>query len=227
MPLDFNWSNVYQLPFGKGEKWLTHGLLSRVLGNWGLNNSFIIRSGQAFNPSWGGTSGTVCASAATTSGCLPQSIAGVAPLSTDPANLSDAAGSITGYSRPSILPGCNPKVSNPTQAEWYNPACFVSPASLSAGPGYGFGDSPIGFLRTMRWVNMDVALVKEIFISESKKLEFRAEAFNVFNHMILGEPGVSIAPSFSGGAVSYGTAGSITSIANTPRELQLAMKFFF
>ncbi len=216
IPLDLNWSTVYQLPFGRGEKWLSHGLLSRVLGNWGINYSFIGRSGQAFNPSWGGAGSGV-----------PASIAGVAPLSTDPANLSDAAGSITGYSRPSVLPGCNPKVSNPSVSEWYNPACFVSPSSLSVGPGYGFGDTPIGFLRTMRWINVDVSLVKAIPITETKRLEFRAEAFNVFNHMILGEPGVSIAPSYSGGVVSYGSAGAISSIANTPRELQLAMKFFF
>jgi hypothetical protein len=42
-----------------------------------------------------------------------------------------------------------------------------------------------------------------------------------------GNPGTSITPSFSGGAVSYGTAGVISSIANTPRGLQLAMKFSF
>jgi hypothetical protein len=225
-PLVFNWSAVYQLPFGKGMHWMNHGgLVSRVLGNWEMNYSFLMRSGQAFNPSWGGAS-NICASA-TATGCVPASIAGAAPTSTDPANLSDAAGSITGYSRPSVLPGCNPKLSNPTVSAWYNPACFVSPASLSVGPGYGFGDTPLGFLRSMRWVNLDFALVKNMPISESKSLQFRAEAFNLANHMVLGVPGTSIAPSFSGGNISYGSAGVITSIANTPRELQLAMKFLF
>ncbi len=122
-------------------------------------------------------------------GCVPATIAGVAPTSTDPANLSDAAGSITGYSRPSVLPGCNPKVSNPTVSQWYNPSCFVSPASLAVGPGYGFGDTPLGFLRSMRWINVDVALVKNIPFGETKKLQFRAEAFNLVNHMVLGVPG--------------------------------------
>jgi hypothetical protein len=95
------------------------------------------------------------------------------------------------------------------------------------GPGYGFGDSPIGNLRSMRRINVDVALVKDILIGESKRLQFRAEAFNVFNHMALGVPGTSIAPSFSNGTVSYGSAGVIGSIANIPRELQLALKFMF
>jgi len=225
VPLVFNWSTVYQLPFGHGKHFLKHGVLAKVLGNWETNYSFIARSGQAFNPSWGGAS-NICASP-TATGCVPTTIAGLAPLSTDPANLSDAAGSITGYSRPSILPGCQIKPAQQTLTEWYNPACFVSPASPSVGPGYGFGDTPVGFLRSMRWINVDVALVKDIQITETKRLQFRAEAFNVGNHMVLGSPGNSIAPSYSGGAVAYGSAGVISSIANTPRELQLAMKFMF
>ncbi len=227
VPNVFTWTTVYQLPFGRGQHWLKSGIISRVLGNWETNYSFIARNGQVFNPSWGGAS-NICASP-TATGCVPTTIAGVAPTSTDPANLSNAAGSITGYARPSVMPGCNPRVSNPTVTLWYNPACFVSPASLAVGPGYGFGDTPLGFLTSMRWINVDVALVKNILITESKSLQFRAEAFNVGNHMILGVPGTSIAPSYSSaaGAVSYGSAGVVSSIANTPRELQLALKFLF
>lgn len=225
VPKVFTFSAVYQLPFGKGQHWLKQGVLSRVLGNWETNYAFLARSGQAFNPGWGGAS-NICASASAT-GCVPVSIAGVAPTSTDPANLSNAGGSITGYSRPSLLPGCDPVPSNRTVSNWYNPACFVSPASLSVGPGYGFGTAPIGGMRSMRWVNLDVVLAKDIPITESKRLQFRAEAFNVFNHMVLGVPGNSIAPSYSNGALSYGNAGVVSSISNIPRQLQLALKFMF
>ena len=83
------------------------------------------------------------------------------------------------------MPG---EAGEPTVTEYYNPACFVSPSSLAVGPGYGFGDVYAGSLRTMRWVNADVALVKNVRISESKQIQIRAEAFNVFNHMVLGEP---------------------------------------
>jgi hypothetical protein len=225
VPIVFNWSVVYQLPFGHGKKLLNHGIVSRVLGNWETNFSFLAREGNAFNPSWGGAS-NICASPSAT-GCVPTTIAGLAPLSTDPANLSDAAGSITGYARPSVLPNCQLRVQNQSVSSWYNPACFVSPSSPAVGPGYGFGDTPIGFLRTMRWVNVDVSLVKDIAIGETKRLQFRAEAFNLANHMVLGAPGTSITPAYSGGNVTYGSAGVISSIANTPRELQLAMKFLF
>jgi hypothetical protein len=79
----------------------------------------------------------------------------------------------------------------------------------------------------MRFINADVALIKNIVVHEKMTLQFRAEAFNVFNHVVLGVPGTSIAPSFSNGTISYGSAGVISSIASTPRELQLALKFAF
>lgn len=224
IPKVFNFSAVYQLPFGHGKRWLTHGPLSWALGNWETNYSFLARSGQDFNPSWGGVSNEC--NATVTTNCVPASIGGVAPTSTDPANLSNAAGSITGYARPSSVAGCN-LYANQSESQWYNPTCFVSPSSLEVGPGYGFGNSPIGNLRSMRWINMDFALAKDIPITETKTLQFRAEAFNVFNHMVLGVPGNSIAPSFSNGTISYGSAGVVSSIANTPRELQLALKFLF
>jgi hypothetical protein len=233
IPKLFNWSAFYEFPFGHGKRYLTHGPLAWIAGNWAMHTSLLARSGQAFDPSWGGAS-NVCTATVTT-GCVPLSIAGVAPLSTDPANLSNAGGSITGYSRPSLLSGCQ-LTANQTVSQWFNPACFVSPSSPLVGPGYGFGNAPIGDLRTMRFINMDVSLTKNFRITETKILQFRAEGFNVFNHMVLGVPGntngtsaPSIAPSFSSatGAVSYGTAAVVQAIANTPRQLQLAMKFSF
>jgi hypothetical protein len=225
IPRILNWSAVYQLPFGFHKAHLNHGILAHALGNWETNFSFLARSGQAFNPTWGGAS-TTCTTTTTTN-CVPATIGGVAPTGTDPANLSNAGGSITGYSRPSIMPGCNPKLDSPTVSQWYNPACFVSPASLAVGPGYGFGNAAIGGLRSMRWINVDFALAKNFSITEKKQIQFRAEAFNMFNHMVLGVPGTSISPSVSNGTVSYGSAGVISSIANTPRQLQLALKFSF
>ena len=228
VPLLFNWSSVYELPFGRGKRWLRSGPLSWIAGNWETNYSFLIRSGQPYNPTWGGAS-SICASA-TATGCVPFSIAGVSPNSNDPANLSNAAGSITGYSRPSIVPGCN-LTANQSKNQWFNPACFVSPSSLQVGPGYGFGDSGIGILRSQRYWNVDFALAKNIPIGENKRIQVRAEAFNVFNHMVLATPGPSgapsIAPTFTAGAVSYGTADVVSNIANTPRQLQFAARFIF
>jgi hypothetical protein len=42
-------SGLYELPFGQGKQYLTHGLASYVLGNWQLNTVAQIRSGQPYN----------------------------------------------------------------------------------------------------------------------------------------------------------------------------------
>jgi len=225
-PQEFNASGVYNLPFGKGEQWLTSGPASWFLGNWTTNFSFFIRSGQAFDPTWGGAS-SEC-SATTTTNCVPQSIGGLATTSSDPASLSVPGSSYTGYSRPSVLSGCS-LTGGRSESQWYNPACFVSPASSLVGSGYGFGDAGVGLMRTQGFNDLDFSLIKNIPIRESKSLQLRFESFNVYNHVVWSEPGASISPSFSSstGAVSYGSAGVISSIASTPRELQMAAKFTF
>lgn len=44
----FVWSSTYDLPWGKGRKWLTSGLLSQVLGGWTLGSISVIQSGGPF-----------------------------------------------------------------------------------------------------------------------------------------------------------------------------------
>jgi outer membrane receptor protein involved in Fe transport len=225
-PQEFNVSGVYNLPFGKGQQWLTSGPMAWVLGNWDADFSFLMRTGQAFNPSWGGAS-NIC-SATVTANCVPVSIGGLASTSSDPAGLSVPGSSYTGYSRPSLLPGCN-VTGGQSETQWFNPGCFVSPASPLVGPGYGFGNAAVGGLRTQDFNQMDFSLIKNFPIRESTSLQLRFEGFNVFNHVVWGEPGASISPGFSSstGAISNGSAGVISSIASTPRELQLAAKFSF
>jgi hypothetical protein len=59
---------------------------------------------------------------------------------------------------------------------WYNPAAFAAPQGLT------FGNSGRNVLRNPRRTNFDMALFKHFAIKESFAFEFRAEAFNVFNH---------------------------------------------
>ena len=55
-------------------------------------------------------------------------------------------------------------------------------------------------------------------IREGMRLQFRLESFNTFNH-----------PHFAGpnGNVGASDFGFISSTVNSPRELQLALKFYF
>lgn len=49
IPHFFSWYTVYELPFGKGKRYLSTGLSSWVLGNWQINNILQWRSGVPFN----------------------------------------------------------------------------------------------------------------------------------------------------------------------------------
>ncbi|MGA7928168.1 MAG: carboxypeptidase regulatory-like domain-containing protein [Candidatus Sulfotelmatobacter sp.] len=59
---------------------------------------------------------------------------------------------------------------------FYNENAFAVPVGLT------FGDSGRNILNNPRRTNFDMALFKHIPIHESVAFEFRAEAFNVFNH---------------------------------------------
>lgn len=81
-PQDVTLSTDYELPFGHGKRYLTHGPLAWVLGNWESNLFFIGRSGQKFQLTNGGG---------------------------DPAGLSGSGGigrtSVSGDDWPDVLPG--------------------------------------------------------------------------------------------------------------------------
>jgi hypothetical protein len=68
--------------------------------------------------------------------------------------------------------------------------------------------------------NYDMALLKSTAITESTKLQFRAEAFNVFNHTQFKNPNGLVNNLVVGGF------GYVTS-AQDPRIMQVALKFLF
>ena len=54
IPHFLSMSGVWDLPFGRGKRYLSHGIGSQVLGNWQLNGIVQLRSGQPYNLSVGG-----------------------------------------------------------------------------------------------------------------------------------------------------------------------------
>ncbi len=100
--------------------------------------------------------------------------------------------------------------------EWFNTAAFSEPVNSN-------GNSPRNFLRGPKFVNLDSALIKSFAmpfgpLRETQKIDFRFEAFNLFNHPNLNQPGNSLGE----GALF----GQITS-AQPPRVLQVALKYIF
>ena len=68
--------------------------------------------------------------------------------------------------------------------------------------------------------NYDMALLKNVRLTESKSLQFRLEGFNIFNHAQF------FGPQFVDGNISSSNFGQVVS-ANSPRLVQLGAKFLF
>ena len=68
------------------------------------------------------------------------------------------------------------KLDNPTVDLWFNPADFVAP------PPNTYGDSGRGILYAPGHINFDTSLSKRFTVTGRTNLEFRWDAFNLFNH---------------------------------------------
>jgi hypothetical protein len=139
----------------------------------------------------------------------------------------DMAGSGTSP-RPNYVAGCNPysgtyngqQVGGPNL--WYNPSCY----SLEA-PGT-LGNLGRDTIRGPHFVDTDLALLKDTRIrrlSETFDVQFRAEFFNIFNHANYALPANTLFSNSAGGRLP--TAGFISSIVGTPRQIQFALKLVF
>ena len=83
-----------------------------------------------------------------------------------------------------------------------------------------FGDSRRRFFYGPGMFNTDLALLRSFELSESKALQFRLEAFNVFNHTQF------FGPAAVNGDFSSTLFGQVVKAA-PPRLMQVALKFTF
>lgn len=105
-----------------------------------------------------------------------------------------------------------------TPDRWYDPCAFTVPAlgfygtlgrNTLVGPGI---------------TTFDLSLVKGFRLHERANLQFRAEAFNIFNHANFGLP-ASVPLASNGSAVA--TAGRMTDTVTSARQIQFALKLTF
>jgi hypothetical protein len=127
--------------------------------------------------------------------------------------------------RPMIVPGVNPQTTGGYnhrlggtaygQSQGYlNPAAFALPLSFQLGNAPRSWDK----IRGPLLFDDNASVIKQFPIHEQIGFEFRAEAFNVFNMVEFGLPNAQYNSS---------TFGQITTQANLPRNLQLALKLHF
>jgi hypothetical protein len=94
---------------------------------------------------------------------------------------------------------------------------------LSVPPSYVLGNASrmLPNTRLPGTNNASLSVFKDFSLNkmrEGSHLEFRAEAFNALNHPVFGGVGTTF---------NTGSFGSVTSQANKPREVQLALKLLF
>ncbi len=119
---------------------------------------------------------------------------------------------------------------------------FIQPVSPSGV--VHFGSLGRNVLIGPRFINTDFSIVKNTKLSESMRVQFRAEFFDIFNHPNFGQPGgqagapsrlqcVLNCTSTSVGSPNFGTSGQLldtrfpTGDSGSSRQVQFALKFLF
>lgn len=124
------------------------------------------------------------------------------------------------------LPAGSPLPATAPLGRYYplNASNFILPPAASLG----IGNTPPGLFYGPGFENFDFTLLKDTRLGrESRILEFRAEAYNVFNHFNPGNPNTSLTLNYTNGANTNANFGTITSAVGQARHIALAVKFRF
>jgi hypothetical protein len=124
---------------------------------------------------------------------------------------SEVNGGTNGTLRPNLVPGQSVQISNPSIFRWFNPAAFVTP------PAGQYGDARRNSIIGPPTHGFDMAFTKVVPLRESRTLEFRAQATNVFN-----------IPNYSSidTSVTSPTFGRVTAVG-AMRQITMTARFRF
>jgi hypothetical protein len=129
----------------------------------------------------------------------------------------------TGYTtnqRPNLVPGVSlTPPGGKTINEWINPAAFA------AVTGSGYGNAPRNIARGPGLWQTDLGLAKRIPLTKRAQLEFRSEAFNLFNRAQYGQPQSDWSTSSFGQIITTVNTGPVGT--GTPRQMQFALRIEF
>ncbi len=230
-PDDFNrdhvfvLATVYELPFGRGKKF--RGDASRALnllvGGWQVSNTTNWSGGLPFT--------------ATIGEC---------------GHISDVhTGSTDVVCRPDLLPGQSFQTGLNRDSKgnltWFTPVAPLAYGAVPAGvdactlarptsgpfalPACGhIGNGGRNWLRGPRAFFSDISLSKNFSITEKYKAQFRFDAYNVFNHPVLGfgsTQGNTCVDCGGGGIISAIEADASPNAPNGMRQLQFGLRFTF
>jgi len=100
---------------------------------------------------------------------------------------------------------------------WFNPAAFARPMATTESPEL-YGNAGRNILIGPDFRNLDLGLAKNFRFSSTRRLQFRAEIFNVTNRSNFQVPVFLL---------DRTDVGRVTATANEGRELQFALRLYF
>lgn len=137
--------------------------------------------------------------------------------------ITQTGGQAYSGSRPFFVPGAKPLTSGDVHQRLGGtgqPNAYLDANAFRKATAFELGDVPrsSGRLRSPAGFQDDLSLLKNFPIHESMGLQFRLEAFNLLNKVQFGVPNTTL------GSANFGW---ITSQANSPRNIQAALKLLF
>jgi carboxypeptidase family protein/TonB-dependent receptor-like protein len=242
---------VYELPFGPGKTFLNSpGAIGKVLGGWELSSIGLWHTGHPL---------TVFLDLADGNNGNGISVPASNPdfgFNGQPFTFLLPDGNDQTTQRPDLIPGVPLILHNQARASngsvpFINPAAFQAPPVDANGNFTRFGNEPNGLIRALNSWQIDLALTKETKLTERVSMEFAVQAFNIFNHVQLGDPGAlnliydpynpAAAPTgfltpqsnfgFISSTVNFNNNNDNAASPNTgtglPRQLQFMVRFKF
>lgn len=199
----FQFNAHYQLPFGKGQRFLgnAHGVVNAIVSGYNFSAFFLWHSGFFFSPyftqyasgSTAGAGGRGINLAPGKTGILPESQRKTKRWFDasiwDPSSGTPYAGQTYEYTQTAL------------QGDFRNNI----PSNYMTGPGFNNMDANV-YKLTPIWRNLD--------------LDFEAQFFNIYNHQNLGMPNAQ-------GIITRNIGGSDQSGLAYPRTIQLQAKIIF
>src|ERR1700722_2949916 len=211
VPQNFVLSYVYELPVGKGKKWLNQNtLLNEAVGGWSFSGVQRYLSGQPL---------TFCCATG-----IP-AFAGSIRYDQVPGSSLFSSAYTSSHYEPSTDPTQNPSIFNPfcTATNPASNCAFIDPNSgvnVAARGSYAFGTMPrvTGAARMAVFASEDFNLLKRFKFAESRDILFQASFINAFNRHVFNRPDLN---------PTDGSFGQISpdALLLTPRKVQLMLKF--
>jgi hypothetical protein len=179
---NFQAYGVWDLPFGKSQRWAKEGLSASLFGGWSINGILSIMSGTpiyivqntAFNLNAAG------------SGQVPDLVKDT--VATYPDNQ---------VNKP-------PAGADPNQYQYFDRSAYQA-VNVPAGQQQRFGTSPRNSLRGPGFWNIDMGVFRTISLPGNVDLQLRVEALNLLNHPNFSNPGNNISDASTFGFITSTT----------------------